>query len=107
MPSGKGSWFSQHRGKYVWHDSGDKPGSNALGVPDEEQGIALPSRRTLGKWFDVTAPNGVTLRLQQTDLGPGRRTGRAIDIAAPAAEKFGYSPHDFPTNGVFTWEPAD
>lgn len=102
----KGSWFSQFSGKYQWVDNGDKPNSNALGVPDKQQGIALPSQKTLGKWFNVTAPNGVTLKLQQTDLGPAVWTGRTIDIAAAAAEKFGYSPHNFPTDGIFTWQPV-
>lgn len=102
---GKGSWYSQYKGKYKWVDTGDKPNSNALGVPDDQQGIALPEKATLGKWFMVTAPNSVTLTLQQTDLGPAKWTGRVIDIAAVAAEKFGYSPANFPTDGVFSWEP--
>lgn len=104
--SGRGSWFSQYRGKYDWVDLGDKPNSNALGVPDDQQGIAFYNHSTLGKWFNVTAPNGVTLRLQQTDIGPHPRTGRLIDIAAVAAERFGYSPDNFPTDGIFTWTEA-
>jgi hypothetical protein len=103
---GKGSWFSQYEGKHKWVDKGDKPNSNALGVPDDMQGIALPSRKTLGKWFYVTAPNGMTLCLQQTDLGPAKWTGRKIDIAAVAAERFGYSPKNFPTDKPFKWRPA-
>lgn len=107
VKSSLGSWYSQHEGKYSWVDEGDKPGSNALGVPDNEQGIALPSSKTLGDWFWVTAPNGVTLKLQQTDIGPADWTGRTIDIAAVAAEHFGYSPETFPTDrGLFTWIPA-
>lgn len=102
----KGSWYSQYEGRYSWVDKGDRPGSNALGVPDDQQGIALPARVTLGKWFLVTAPNGVTLRLQQTDLGPAEWTGRKIDIAAVAAERFGYTPKNFPTDEVFKWTPA-
>jgi Putative peptidoglycan binding domain len=104
--SAKGSWYSQYKGKYNWVDEGDAPGSNALGVPDDQQGFALPERATLGQWRDVTAPNGKTLRLRQTDLGPAKSTGRGIDIAAVAAEHFGYSPSDFPTNGVFSWRPV-
>jgi len=111
QPSGvirsKSSWYSQYSGKYEWHDSEDEPNSNALGVPDDQQGIALQSRSTLGKWFNVTAPNGVTLKLQQTDLGPSKWTHRTIDIAAVAAERFGYTPKSFPTDeGFFTYEPA-
>jgi hypothetical protein len=104
--STKGSWYSQHQGQYSWVDTADKPGSNALGVPDSQQGIALPSRRTLGQWFYVTAPNGHTYLVQQTDVGPGRGTGRGIDISAAAAERMGYTPKNFPTNGIFTYRPA-
>ena len=106
--SSKSSWYSQYEGKYKWVDKGDKPNSNALGVPDDQQGIALPTSSTLGEWFNVTAPNGVTLLLQQTDIGPAKWTGRKIDIAAVAAERFGYSPKNFPTDeGVFVWSPAE
>jgi uncharacterized protein (TIGR02594 family) len=104
--SGRGSWYSQYDGKYEWVDKGDLPGSNALGVPDYEQGIAFYNRATLGDWFNVTAPNGKTLRLRQTDIGPHPNTGRSIDIAAVAAERFGYTPSNFPTDGIFSWVPA-
>lgn len=104
--SGKGSWYSQYRGKYKWVDTGDAPNSNALGVPDDAQGISFLDRETLGKWFLVTAPNGRTLIEQQTEVGPGQRTGRKIDISAASAERFGYTPKNFPTDGVFKWEPA-
>ena len=104
--SGKGSWYSQYKGKYNWVDPGDAPGSSALGVPDDQQGFAFLDRTTLGKWFDVTAPNGKTLRLQQTDIGPSAWTGRKIDIAAVAAERFGYGPNTFPDDGIFSWRPA-
>lgn len=105
--SSLGSWYSQYKGKYIWVDTGDKPNSNALGVPDDQQGIALPSSSTLGDWFLVTAPNKRTLKLQQTDIGPADWTGRTIDIAAVAAERFGYSPQTFPTDeGLFYWKPA-
>ena len=103
VESGKGSWYSQYQGKYNWVDKGDKPNSNALGVPDDHQGVALYNRGTLGDWFFVTAPNGVRLRLQQTDIGPHPKTGRKIDIAAVAAEQFGYTPKNFPTDAVFHW----
>jgi hypothetical protein len=104
--SGKGSWYSQLP-EHGWIDRQDKPGSNALGVPDSQQGIALPSKSTLGQWFDVTAPNGETFRLQQTDIGPSTRTGRGIDISAAAAHQMGYTPKDFPTDGGFSWKPAN
>jgi hypothetical protein len=104
--SGKGSWYSQFVGKYRWVDEGDEPGSAALGVPDDYQGIALYDHSTLGHWFEVEAPNGVKSIEQQTDIGPNPRTGRAIDISAVAAERFGYTPRNFPTDGAFRWRPA-
>jgi hypothetical protein len=105
--SGKGSWYSQFDGKYKWVDEGDQPGSAALHVPDSAQGVSFYKAGTLGKWFRVRAPNGHESVEQQTDIGPHPRTGRKIDIAAAAAERFGYSPRDFPTDGVFTWWPID
>lgn len=108
VSSGAGSWYSQYSGNNDWVDRGDKPGSNALGVPDEKQGIALPSRDTLGQWFDVTTPDGRSFRLQQTDVGPAKWTGRGVDVSAAAADKMGYSPNNFPTDqGKFTWRKAD
>ena len=68
----KGSWYSQAPG---WHDSGDRPNSNALGVPDSEQGFATPGRAGLGQWFDVTFPDGSVHRLRKTDVGPAAWTG--------------------------------
>ena len=60
-------------------------------------------RAGLGHWRNIRAPNGVVQRLQQTDIGPNPKTGRTIDIAAVAAEHFGYSPKTFPTDGEFSW----
>lgn len=108
--TGKASWFSQYPrsagSKYGWRDTGDKPNSNALHVPDSQQGVAFFNRATLGKWFWVKAPNGKLQKLRQTDIGPAPWTGRKIDIAAVAAERYGYSPHTFPTGSVFAWQPA-
>lgn len=109
MPEGagrsvKGSWYGQAPG---WVDKGDRPGSNALGVPESLQGIALPNRKTLGQWFDVTAPNGQTYRLQQTDVGPAKWTGKGIDISAAAAAGMGYTPKNFPTGKSFTYAPVE
>src|SRR4029077_18663836 len=39
--------------------------------------------------------------LPQTDIGPAARTGRGVDINAPAAEAFGYTPQNFPTDSQF------
>jgi hypothetical protein len=107
MPSGRGSWYSQFDGKYHWSDGEDAPNSNALGVPDWAQGVSFFNHSTLGHWFSVTAPNAIKSIEQQTEIGPNPHTGRDIDISAAAAERFGYSPHDFPTDAVWTWEPAE
>jgi len=104
--SGRGSWYSQYSGKYNWADSGDAPGSNALGVPDSAQGCAFYNHSTLGDWFVVTAPNGKSLLMPQTDIGPNPSTGRKIDISSHMAEAFGYTPRNFPTDSIFTWVPA-
>jgi hypothetical protein len=104
--SGKGSWFSHYKGRYDWVDEGDKPDSNALGVSDWAQGIALYDQGTLGKWFEVQYPNGRVSVEQQTDIGPAPGTGRTIDISAVAAERAGYIPHyvkganQFPTDAL-------
>lgn len=116
--SGKGSWYSQYPkskgSQYGWVDTGDAPGSAAYidpatGKPiaDEKQGFAFYNSGTLGQWADVKAPNGNVLTIQQTDVGPNPNTGRKIDIAAVAAERFGYSPSNFPTDGIFYWRPAN
>ena len=55
-----GSWYSQLPA-FGWFDPGDRPGSNALGVPDSQQGIALPTRRGLGKWFLAVSYTHLTL----------------------------------------------
>ena len=107
--SGKASWFSTapYTGEHSWSDpQGAREGPQASGLPATVPGIALPSRSTLGKYFDVTAPSGETHRLRQVDIGPGPHTGRGIDINAPAAEKMGYSPQTFPTDQHFKWKRA-
>jgi uncharacterized protein (TIGR02594 family) len=106
VSSGRGSCYSQYSGKYNWVDRGDRPNSNALGVPDSAQGCAFYNRSTLGHWFVVTAPNGKSLLMPQTDIGPSPTTHRAIDISAHMAEAFGYTPTTFPTDSIFTWVPA-
>ena len=107
MPDYRASWYSQLP-PFGWFDPQDRPGSNALRVPDWQQGIALPSRRTLGQWFNVTPPGGgIPYPQQQTDTGPAPWTGRGVDISAAAANQMGYTPRDFPTNASFKIEPRD
>ncbi len=105
--TGKGSCYSQYLGHYRWTDDEDEPNSCALGCPDWAQGVSFYDRKTLGKWFLVTAPNGIQSLEQQTEIGPSPRTGRKIDISAVAAERFGYSPHNFPTDKIFSWMATD
>jgi hypothetical protein len=106
MPDYRASWYSQLPA-FGWFDPEDRPGSNALGVSDSRQGIALPTRRTLGQWFNVTSPGGQTYRAQQTDVGPAAYTGRGVDISAALAQQMGYTPKTFPTDASFKVEPAD
>jgi hypothetical protein len=107
MPYYLGSWYSQLP-PFGWFDREDRPRSNALGVPDWQQGIALPSRSTLGQWFNVTPPGAtIPYPFQQTDVGPAKWTGRDTDISAAAAHQMGYTPQTFPTNAQFKIEPRD
>lgn len=99
----RGSWFGNAPG---WVDPSDS-GLQASGKPvSAGPGIALPSRATLGQDFDVTAPSGQTYRLKQTDVGPAAKTGRGVDINAPAAQLMGYTPKTFPTDASFKVAPA-
>jgi hypothetical protein len=100
----RGSWFGSSPG---WSDPSDS-GLQAGGQPvSAGPGIALPDRATLGQQFAVTAPNGQTLTLPQTDIGPAKWTGRGVDINSPAAAAFGYTPKDFPTDQTFHVALAD
>jgi hypothetical protein len=94
---GLGSWFANFAGRYNWVDPMDKPGSNGLDVPESKQGIALASTETLGQWFLLTTPTGEQYKVRQTDVGPGIRTQKIVDVSAAQAEKMGYTPKTFPT----------
>lgn len=88
--SGKVSWFG---GPNDAMNTG-----TALGVSDSKPGIAVYDRKTLGGYWQVTAPNGKTKILQQTDIGPHPGTGRKIDFTSGAVREFGYSERNFPTD---------
>jgi hypothetical protein len=81
----------------AWTDPGDPINSAALGhLPDRLQGISLSSPETLGQFFEVTDPNtGLTHVMQQTDLGPGIRTQKLVDISAQKAVQMGYNEQTF------------
>ena len=104
--SGKGSWYAQYEGHYKWRDPGDAPGSSALGVPDNAQGVSFLDPARLGQWFEVEYPNGKRSIEQQTDIGPSAWTGKKIDISAAAADRAGYSPNNFPTGELIKWRPV-
>jgi hypothetical protein len=95
MIAGKGSWFGGP------HDSSDS-GHTATGGTTAEPGIAVYDRATLGGYWRVTAPNGKTAVLKQTDLGPAPWTGKKIDVTYSALGILGYNEQNFPTGtGTF------
>lgn len=92
-------------------DYGDAPGSNALGVSDTEQGIALPGRETLGDYYNVRIPGHrkeLPELMRQTDIGPARWTGRGIDLSAAGAKNAGLTPEEAraTTDKPFMFEPV-
>jgi hypothetical protein len=99
----KGSWFGSSPG---WADKMSGK-TTASGAPVTVPGIALPSRAGLGKMFEVTTPDGRKFMLPQTDVGPGKNTGRGIDITSTAASQMGYTPKTFPTDGGFSYRRID
>jgi hypothetical protein len=95
---GVASYFGYHP---TWGvDPNDLRGSSALRVPERYQGISLStgtsgalgtSGQTLGQWANVTDPRtGLTSVRQQTDVGPGVRTQKLVDIGAESAIQMGY-----------------
>lgn len=90
---------------------GIKQTSGKPGFPEEYQGIALGNRETLGKWFDVTMPDGRTFTWQQTDTGPNMAlpssARKPIDLSAGALSEAGFKgPKDF-SEGIVKFAPAD
>jgi hypothetical protein len=93
--NGKVSWFGGP------HDAETGNSKTASGASTSEPGIAIYNRATLGGYWKVTANNGKTAVLKQTDLGPAPFTGRAIDVTYSALGKFGYNEGNFPTDSQF------
>lgn len=93
--NGKVSWFGGP------HDAETGNSKTASGASTSEPGIAIYNRATLGGYWKVTANNGKTAVLKQTDLGPAPFTGRAIDVTYSALGKFGYNEGNFPTDSTF------
>lgn len=76
-------------------------GHTANGETTKTPGIAVYNHGTLNGYWRVTAPNGKTVVLKQTDIGPAPFTGRKIDVTYSALGKFGYGEHNFPTDSEF------
>ena len=90
---GKVSWFG---GPNDPSDSGHTASGGTTATP----GIAVYDRATLGGYWRVTAPNGRTKIVRQTDIGPAPWTGRKIDFTYSALGMFGYSEKNFPTDAI-------
>lgn len=89
--SGKVSWFGGP------HDPSSGP-TTASGASVKQPGIAVYNQATLGGYWRVTAPNGRSAVLRQTDLGPAPWTGRKVDVTYSALGQLGYNEGNFPTN---------
>lgn len=86
--TGKVSWFEEEGNK------------TATGIPTSQGGIAVYNQETLGGWWAVVFPNGRTLILKQTDIGPAPWTGRVVDVAGGSIQAAGYSKSNFPTDSI-------
>jgi hypothetical protein len=94
---GVASWFGMDPRFQTQVDPSDPFGSNALRVPERFQGISLStgksgelgtSGQTLGQQHYVYDPNtGLTYVKQQTDVGPGVRTQKLVDVSAAMAAR--------------------
>lgn len=91
MPRGKTSWYGGP------HDSGDNNIPSLPGATNKNPGIAVYSRKTLGGWWRVVFPNGRSLVVQQTDLGPAPWTGKKVDVNYTALRRAGYTEGNYPT----------
>lgn len=80
-----------------YQDPSDNNQPALSGASNNDPGIAVYNRGTLGGWWKVIAPNGKSAILRQTDYGPS--TARTVDINAVAARAvFDYNAKAFPTN---------
>lgn len=103
--TGKGSWFG---GPNDGMDSGRMASGHTTAWPSVA--VRLPgkswrdSRKYLGKYVRVTAPNGRSAVLPIGDLGPNESTGRNVDVTYSALKKLGYNERNFPTDHGFKVE---
>lgn len=94
-------------GKVSWFGGPGDPtdsGHTANGETTKTPGIAVYNHGTLGGYWRVKAPNGKTVVLKQTDIGPAPWTGRKIDVTYSALNKFGFNEGNFPTDAQFQAE---
>jgi hypothetical protein len=104
------TWFNPQPWRFqdpstgrVWHDVQAQQrgeGPHASGAPITTPGIALPSRQTLGGWYEVTLPDGRKVVTQQTDIGPMRKGGIVDFNAALASQLYPGGPQAFPSGGA-------
>src|SRR5262249_55330034 len=105
-PTTRATWF--HTGAPYqspggrWYDpQGQREGPPASGLPDTVPGIATPGSTGLGEYHQVTTPDGRSIVVRKTDVGPGTgplSRGVGLDINAPAAAAlFPGGPETFPS----------
>ena len=87
----KWSWYGGPR------DNADNDRPALQGATNKVPGIARYNRSTLGHWFRVTGPNGKSIIVQQTDIGPAPWTGKGVDVNYTAVKALGYTEGNFPT----------
>jgi hypothetical protein len=98
--TGFASWYG-NRPDIGFVDPEDK---GRQGISEREQGIALGSLSTLGKYHYLTDPHtGLTHVVKQTDTGPNIRTQKLTDIHASQLAKMGYTAKTFPS-GKGLWQ---
>lgn len=94
MPRGRTSWYGGPNDRL----DNDKPA--LAGASNRNPGIAVYNRKTLGGWWRVVFPNGRSLVLQQTDIGPAPWTGKKVDVNYTAVRRAGYTESNYPTGGT-------
>lgn len=91
---GKVSWYGGPNDK----EDNDKPA--LAGATNKEPGIAVMNQATLGGWWRIKLWDGRSITIRQTDIGPARWTGKALDFNYTAVKQLGYTEGSFPTGKV-------
>jgi hypothetical protein len=100
---GRGRLFREGKASWFGGPNDSMNIGTALGLPDTVPGIAMLNQSTLGKYFNVYAPNGRWHKERQVDIGPATYAGRILDITSAALSHFGYNESNFPTS-VGNWK---